>query len=365
MKIDQLRSALYIIQGTLRHILPKKYHKSLELWLNDKIDEAMLKDNRFIQKHIILWHWPEHMPYALNLRNPQNFNEKIQWLKINYRSFLIPICADKYLAKKYIKKKGFADYIPKNLGVFYDLDSFKALYNNLPSQFVVKSSEGCGGVMICTDKEKFDFAELNIKLKEWKERCYAANSGEWFYDVFEPTFFVEEYIEQNSVKVTDYDNIKCTNEITDLYDYKFFCFNGEPYYSYLTMNRQSHDKMTVDFYDLEWNLLDFTRLYPNSGKIMPCPQYYDKMLEIARVLSKGFPFVRVDFMEGNGQLYIGELTFCPGGGWECFDPIEWDRKFGECLILPSRKECQRKEREYKAFLKNVKNGKYKGMTLRR
>ncbi len=365
MKNNQFRSILHIIRGTLRHMLPTPYHKRMEDWLDRKIDRAMLRDNRFIQKHVILWHWPEHMPYALDLKHPKTFSEKIQWLKINYRDYRIPVCADKYLAKKYLAKKGYGKYIPKNLGVFTDMESFQKLYKSLPERFVVKSSEGCGGVSICYDKAKWDMSELEGMLQEWKSRCYASSGGEWFYDVFEPTFFVEEYIEQDP---EDRSYVKSENggmtEIPDLYDYKFFCFHGEPVYSYLTMNRQSHENMTFDFYDKDWNFLNFTRLYPNSGKIMPRPRNYEKMLEIARKVSEGFPLVRVDFMEGNGQLYIGELTFCPGGGWECFEPITWDRKFGDYLKLPSKEECRAKEKEYKAFLKRVAAGTYRNISLR-
>lgn len=371
MKNNQFRSVLHIVRGTLRHLLPVSYHKRMEDWLDRKIDRAMLRDNRFIQKHVILWHWPEHMPYALNLKHPVNYSEKIQWLKINYRDYRIPICADKYLAKKYLAKKGYGDYIPQILGVFTDMDSFRELYKTLPKCFVVKSSEGCGGIEICYDKEKWNMTKLEGKLREWKTRCYASSGGEWFYDVFEPTFFVEEYIEQEPYgefcKITgDSKNMENSSntEIPDLYDYKFFCFNGEPVYCFLVMNRYSHQHMTFDFYDRNWNFLDFTCEYPNSGKIMPRPKHYDKMLEIAGRLSEGFPFLRVDFMEGNGQLYIGEMTFCPGGGWYNFDPIVWDQKFGDAIKLPSKEECLRKEKQYRTFLKRAAEGRYRGISLR-
>lgn len=365
MKNNQFRSVLHIVRGTLRRLLPASYHKRMEAWLDRKIDHAMLRDNRLIQKHVILWHWPEYMPYPLDLKHPKNFNEKIQWLKINYRDYRIPVCADKYLAKKYLAKKGYGKYIPKNLGVFTDMDSFRELYKTLPGRFVVKSSEGCGGVSICYDKTNWDMSELEDRLQEWRKRCYASSGGEWFYDVFEPTFFVEEFIEQDpDEEPHGTSKGSGTAKVSDLYDYKFFCFQGEPLYSYITMNRQSHEKMTFDFYDKEWHFLDFTRVYPNSGRVMPRPKHYEKMLEIAEKISEEFPFVRVDFMEGNGRLYIGELTFCPGGGWECFDPLVWDRKFGDCLQLPSKRECRAKEKEYKAFLKRAAKGRYQNISLR-
>ena len=67
---------------------------------------------------------------------------------------------------------------------------------------------------------------------------------------------------------------------------------------------------------------------------------YDKMVEISALLSKTFPFLRVDFYEVEGRLYIGELTFCPGSGFEPFYPEEWDTILGNMVILPPKKEYE-------------------------
>jgi hypothetical protein len=46
--------------------------------------------------------------------------------------------------------------------------------------------------------------------------------------------------------------------------------------------------------------------------------------------------MRVDFYEIDGQLYIGELTLYPGGGFAPFYPDEWDREIGAWLKLPNQ-----------------------------
>ena len=93
--------------------------------------------------------------------------------------------------------------------------------------------------------------------------------------------------------------------------------------------------MSVNFYDLDWNLLPFTRMYPNTDYPVKKPKNFDRMVEIAEKLSEPFPFVRVDFYESaEGRLYVGELTFYPGGGYETFEPIEWDYRLGDMLQLP-------------------------------
>ncbi len=63
---------------------------------------------------------------------------------------------------------------------------------------------------------------------------------------------------------------------------------------------------------------------------------YTINLSKTKILSKDFPFVRVDFFEVNEKLYIGEMTFYPGNGMEPFNPCEWDRKLGNLLKLPKK-----------------------------
>jgi hypothetical protein len=58
------------------------------------------------------------------------------------------------------------------------------------------------------------------------------------------------------------------------------------------------------------------------------------MIKTAEKLSTGFPFLRVDFYEINNRMYVGELTFHPGGGVETFNPKSWDFQLGSWLKLP-------------------------------
>ena len=57
------------------------------------------------------------------------------------------------------------------------------------------------------------------------------------------------------------------------------------------------------------------------------------MVEIAEFLAKDFPFVRVDFYDVAGRIYVGEMTFTSGGGFSNFEPVEIDYKLGEMLDI--------------------------------
>ena len=73
--------------------------------------------------------------------------------------------------------------------------------------------------------------------------------------------------------------------------------------------------------------------HPQIKKTIEKPKHLDKMIEISKIISKDFPFVRVDFYETEDKIYVGELTFTPGGALGKFEPLDWDYKFGEWLDL--------------------------------
>lgn len=109
-----------------------------------------------------------------------------------------------------------------------------------------------------------------------------------------------------------------------LTDYKFYCFNGEPKFCNLLSNRvfNTHhmDKM---IYDLDWNPIPSAFKPGTSLNEVPRPKSLEQMIEIARSLSKGIPYVRVDLYEINEKPVFGEMTFTPG-----FD-LRYTEKFQE------------------------------------
>lgn len=59
------------------------------------------------------------------------------------------------------------------------------------------------------------------------------------------------------------------------------------------------------------------------------------MIELAGILSKGLPFVRVDFFNVNGKLYFGEFTFYDWGGMKLLNE-PWETYLGNLIILPTK-----------------------------
>ena len=121
-------------------------------------------------------------------------------------------------------------------------------------------------------------------------------------------------------------------------DYKFYCFNGEPKFLYVSQGLENHSTARISYVTLDWEIAPYKRTdYSNFEQLPPKPKTFEKMVEFAKILSNGIPFSRIDFYEINENLYFGEITFFPGSGLSPFEPDEWDKKIGSWLVLPSQK----------------------------
>ena len=254
----------------------------------------------------------------LNLRTPQTFGEKIQWLKLYNRQPEYTMMVDKYAVKGYVAGIIGQDYIIPTLGVWErpeDID-----FDSLPQQFVLKVTHGggSGGVIICVDKTQLDKKSVEEELKRALKGDIYKAYREWPYKNVKRRIIAEQYIGKQ-------------NE--DLKDYKFFCFNGEPKFCQVISGRS--DVMSIDFFDTEWNHQPFhePKQFPFSKKEIDSPQSLSEMLRLSRLLSDGIPFIRVDFYEVNGHPFFGELTFFPTSGIGGFIPERWDYILGKFIIL--------------------------------
>lgn len=253
--------------------------------------------------------------YNLNINNPCSYNEKLQWLKLHWYDPEATRCADKYLVRQYVKERGLGYILNDLYGVYENIDDIDI--EQLPNEFVMKVTHGCGQNLICTDKSKLNWGFEKKKFKKWLKKSHYYDSLEWVYRDIKPRIIVEKLIKTADGKPPK--------------DYKIFCFNGEPKCLFVASDRGIATKF--DFYDCNWNLLQVKQHYPNSGKIFSKPKELEKVLEYARVLSKGFPHVRVDFYIENGAIIFGECTFFHFSGSQKFEPREFDYILGEYLDL--------------------------------
>lgn len=250
-----------------------------------------------------------------HLRNPQTYNEKLNFLKLYYKNPLYTTLVDKFEVKKYISNIIGEQYIIKTLGIYNLFEEID--FSSLPNQFVIKCTHDSEGLVIVKDKSTFDVEAAKTKIEKALKYNFFYIGREWPYKNVQPRIIIEEYLE---------DHID-----GELRDYKFFCFNGVPKVMFVATDR-SKGATKFDFFDLDFNHLDIVQHYPNAGDVRK-PTNFCEMIDLSKKLSEGFPHVRVDFYEVEGRLYFGEMTFFHFSGFMPFKPDKWDRIFGEWLDI--------------------------------
>lgn len=293
-----------------------KYQK---LWAKRFDDDLSLEEKKYILA-VQLARVSEYQP---NLDNPRTFGEKIQWLKLHYHNPLLTQCADKYAVRQYVKNKIGEKYLVPILGVWDDPS--KIDFDALPRQFVLKVNWGSGQNIIVKDKTKMNRQHIVSKLQNWMnpKHNHYYHSLEWAYKNIAPKIVAEKYMEQINGQ---------------LYDYKIFCFGGEPYCVYVAKDNiqgQPGTGCKISFWDLKWNKLSlrYGRHLPVDCEIEK-PKEWEKMIYLAKVLSAEFPFARIDFYNIKGKIYFGEFTFYPGAGCNPIRPFKGEMEFGDKIVLP-------------------------------
>lgn len=265
--------------------------------------------------------------YPMDIENPQGFNEKINWLKLYDRNPLYPKLVDKAEAKDYVSSIIGDDAIILTYGVWNSFDDID--FDTLPNQFVLKSTNGGGGtgVVICKDKASFDKAYAKRKLEKSMKSNWRYER-EWVYQDLKPRIIAEEYL--------------FNEDGTDLVDWKIHCFNGEPKVLFCASDRYTPgEKLKFDWYDMDLKHLPVkSKGYDNSNNVIAPFTKWEQMKEIARKLSKGIPYVRVDLYLINDKIFFGELTFFHDGGSVALEPKEWEYTMGSWIHLPDKWEAE-------------------------
>ncbi len=262
------------------------------------------------------------MGHRLDLKNPQTFTEKLQWLKLYNRKPEYTKMVDKYAVKEYVANIIGEEYIIPTLGVWDKHENID--WDSLPNQFVLKTTHGGGGggVVICKDKTIFDKASAIAKLKESMASDIYSGLREWPYKDVPRRIIAEKFLAPEKSPAPN-----------DLPDYKFFCFNGKVKFFKVDFGRfvEHH----ANYYSPEGELLEFGEqgLEPDPNYPIELPNNLKEMISLAEKLSANESFLRVDLFNVNGNIYFGELTFYPASGMLPWTTEEADMKIGKYLKL--------------------------------
>lgn len=278
------------------------------------------------EEHYAQWFYHLFTGKHLDLQSPKYFDEKIWWLKLHNRDPLLTKCSDKYAVRKYVKECGYEDILIPQYAV---LDSVKQLdFEKYHEEIVVKCTHNSGGHVFYDPRKpltKKQEKTAKNRLRFILKHNASVLSHEWNYKNIPPRIIVEKVIRNANGELP--------------LDYKFMCFDGEPKLLFLDLglinadSSYNHD-YPRNIYDMDFNLLPVHETRPNADYPVKKPENFEKMIEIARTLSKPFPHCRVDLYNVDGKVYFGEITFYHGGGCNKIEPEEWDLRMGSWIHLP-------------------------------
>ena len=282
-------------QWIKEHVFLYKYYSALKEYLMGRLSLI----NPTVVSKI---RYKNNFGRELNLENPQEFNEKLQWLKLNkYQNDPLVIqCADKVRVREYIEQCGCEELLIDCLGVYDDVESIP--WEKLPEKFVLKCNHGAGYNIVCTDKNQLDIEEAKKQLKAWLKDDYSLTYAEMHYHKIKRKIICEKYIQPENGVLPD--------------DYKVYCFHGEAYCIMLCKEREQ-EICKYYFFDKDWNFQPWDRSTCEEKNVsIEPPKQLGKMLAYAEKLAKDFPFVRIDLYVMDDKVYFGEMTFTPCG---CLD----------------------------------------------
>lgn len=262
-------------------------------------------------------YWPK-------FNDPKSFNEKICWLKFNYKNPKMSLYSDKLFIRRHVEKLCHNIRIPKIYFVSSDPESIT--FSDIPDRCVIKSNHASGQVMFYERGVTSEIELVNI-CQQWLSSRYGNLWGEWAYRDIKPMIYGEEFLCSADGKVPN--------------DYKVIVLNGMAEFVQVDYDRfGSH---TRDCYDTNWNRLDVVYGY-SAGRGISKPRRLQEMLDAAEKIAGDLPFIRVDFYVIGGDIYFGEVCFYPVSGMGPFIPEHYDWKFGAALELPCDFTLQSNER---------------------
>lgn len=219
------------------------------------------------------------------------------------------LMADKYGVRSEVEKLIGKEHLIPLYGHWENPEDID--FDALPQEYILKTNNGCGTNIIVRPGKQIDRENIKLQLRKALDFPYSELSGQLHYSLIPPAVIAEKLMDQG-------------NGQKSLIDYKVHCVNGEPRIVYVFSDRDeiNHFDFNVKPYTLKWQEIPhFTSPadLPEDAPVAPNkPAGFDKMIDLARKLSAGEEYVRVDFYIIDGVIYFGEMTYTPDVGYNKF-----------------------------------------------
>ncbi|MEG3192850.1 ATP-grasp fold amidoligase family protein [Lysobacter sp. D1-1-M9] len=237
---------------------------------------------------------------------------KVEKLSDPLRTFV----SDKEYLKIYVTAEVGANYAVPTVAV---LRSPREVYEySFPEFCCIKPTHASGKVLFRQHGESLDLDEI----ASWFDYDYYRVSREANYEKLQRKVIVEPLI-FNGVDITDY---------------RFFCYGGEP--RLITLDIGKYSGYMRAFFDAEWNEQNFSLHYPQAPRGTPRPANLEEMLVVARKLSSGFDFVRVDIYSNGVSCLVGEITNCHASVRQRFSSPDAEELASRIIFGSPSGECE-------------------------
>jgi len=258
---------------------------------------------------VIKGEWPD-------IDHPRTFCEKVQARKLYDRNPLYAQLVDKAAVKDHIARVAGEAYVTPTYWVGTDLAAVDWERVRLPA--VVKPTHASAQGRFLYEAGDIDRLLAENPAPAWLALDHAHYNREWAYAGVKPQILIEAMLVIGGGVP---------------WDYRFFTFDGTV--SHIEVNLRIDGKGFACHYSPDWVKLpfydpDYLPFYPGE---VERPKRLDEMMALARTIGQGFDFLRIDLYASDDWVRVGELTLYPGGGFERFDPPQYDRLLGDKWTL--------------------------------
>lgn len=280
----------------------------LKLWVANS--RFISNDKFFLKIYYLL-----AMKEFLDFKHPKTYSQKLQVLKLRNCEPIHSVLVDKFAVRSVVSNLIGESYLIPIIGVYNTFEEIDLV--RLPKQFVLKTTHDSGSVIVCTNKDCFDWSLAREAMSKSLKSNYFFKSREYPYKHAVPRIMVEKYMHDNNQLVLD--------------DYKFFCFNGDV--EFVEVTKGKGNQKYRGYFSNNFTPLAITDNYNTKSGVFSKPDGFQEMIQIAQTLSKGFIHVRIDLYFISGKIYFGEYTFHHCGGIIKFNPDVYNYKFGDFVTL--------------------------------
>ena len=277
-----------------------------------------LEESRYPEYLSVLFQ--ERTGSALNLKKPETFNQKMQWLKLFGASPLKCRLTDKISANDYVQERIGAEYIKPVLKVCSSFDDID--FSPLPSSFMIKCSHCGDWFIVIKDKEKFlnDKALFSItraRISGWLKKKYRwLSEFDLHYRYINPKIIIEPLMRDSIDKKAA--------------EIKVYCFGSKPVFA---VQRQAGSASGETYFDESRNAMDDVLFADEQSIFSRAYEHLKSAYDLSEKLAKDINFVRVDWLICNNRLYFSDFEFVPYSGFRPFKNRGTDFKLGSLIKL--------------------------------